>query len=224
MGLFHQFTLILESYAQKVPVEVFSLLGTFIEEVIAPIPSPFVMATAGSIAAIQSKPFVFLVWLSFIGAIGKLFGALILYFVADKAEDLVVVKFGKFLGVNHNDVEKIGQILSKPRGTFFLFLIRATPVIPSAPISAIAGILKVEIKTYLLATFFGTLIKNIIYSLVGYSGLETYRMVLNGVDQIETLIEIVIAFVFLAILGVLYYRRSKTNPLGWFSKLGNKEK
>ena len=46
----------LEKLAQYVPLEVFTVVGTFLEEVIAPIPSPFVLTTAGTITKAQNNP------------------------------------------------------------------------------------------------------------------------------------------------------------------------
>ena len=89
-----------EVYATQIPVEIFTFLGAFIEEVIAPVPSPIVMTLVGSIAAAQMTGLVFLFYLAIIGAVGKTLGAWLLYFITDKAEDLVFKRFGKFYVCN----------------------------------------------------------------------------------------------------------------------------
>src|SRR5687767_3333347 len=89
----------LRSAAQTVPVEWFTCAGAFSEEVVAPFPSPLILATAGAIAAQQGKGLAFLVWLSLIGAVGKLAGAWLVYVVADKLEGVFVGRFGRFVGV-----------------------------------------------------------------------------------------------------------------------------
>src|SRR3990167_9664077 len=96
------------SYADKLPLEVFLFAGSIIEEVIAPIPSPFIPVGAGTVAAVQEKPLLFLFWLAGFGAVGKVIGAWVLYFAAYKAEDIVLGKFGKFLGVSHKEIESVG--------------------------------------------------------------------------------------------------------------------
>ena len=97
----------LKSSANYLPLELSSFLGGLVEEVIAPIPSPFVMAAVGSAAYAQSKAFIMLAWLALVGSAGKTIGAWFIYFVADKMEDVVIEKFGKFLGVSHEQVEDI---------------------------------------------------------------------------------------------------------------------
>ncbi len=225
MGLFGEMTTLLETVAAKVSVELFALLGTFVEEIIAPIPSPFVMATAGSIAAAQGKTVTFLLWLALIGAVGKVFGALILYWLADKAEDVVMVKFGKFFGVSHTEVEKMGKLLTSGlRTNLILLSIRALPVIPSAPVSIVAGVIKINIRTYIWTTLVGTFVKNIVYGAAGYSGLEIYYAFIKGLESTESVVEVILAGIFLAVLAYLYYRRRQTNPVDWIRRWTSNKK
>ena len=60
MALFEKLEHIVLDYADQVPVELFSFIGSFIEEVIAPIPSPIVMIVTGTIAQAQEKPLHFI--------------------------------------------------------------------------------------------------------------------------------------------------------------------
>ena len=61
----------LKNSANYLPLELSSFLGGLVEEVIAPIPSPFVMAAVGSAAYAQSKAFIALAWLAIVGSVGK---------------------------------------------------------------------------------------------------------------------------------------------------------
>ena len=45
--MFHTLEQTLLSYADKLPLEIFLFIGSIVEEVIAPIPSPFVPVAAG---------------------------------------------------------------------------------------------------------------------------------------------------------------------------------
>lgn len=202
----------LKNSANYLPLELSSFLGGLVEEVIAPIPSPFVMAAVGTAAFAQSKSFLALVWLAVVGSAGKTIGAWFIYFVADKMEDILIPRFGKFLGVSHEDVEGIGK---KMKGNWkdglILFALRALPIVPSSPVSAVCGLIKVKIKMYLAATFFGNCIRNLFYIYVGYAGLSAYESMLNGLDNIESLVQTGI-FAILALCVVwIYWKRHQNS-------------
>ena len=74
----------LERLAQHVPLEVFTIIGTFLEEVIAPIPSPFVLATAGTITKAQNNPLSYIIFIAIIASISKTFGGYCLYIITVK--------------------------------------------------------------------------------------------------------------------------------------------
>lgn len=210
MSIFSQFEQVLIDYADKVPLELFVLVGTFIEEVIAPIPSPLLTTTAGSIAAIQGKPMTYLLVLSVIGATGKLFGAWLLYIFADKAEDIVLGKFGKFVGVSHADVEKVGKYLNGGiRDDLILIVLRAIPIIPSSVISIGSGVLKINIKTYLYTTFLGTIVRDYIFFYFGYVGISLFEGYIKGFESVESFIQIAVGVALFVFIGFAYYKRGK---------------
>src|SRR5690606_11653760 len=121
------------------------------------IPSPFVMTLAGSMAKAQGAPFWYLLVISVLAAVGKTVGAFILYWFSDKAEDIVLSRVGRFIGITHQEVEKFGQKFSGGRRDFItLLVIRSTPIIPSAPISLICGFVRIRLDLFSIASFFGT--------------------------------------------------------------------
>lgn len=210
MSFFDPFIASLESLTKVIPLELFVLAGSFIEEVVAPIPSPFVMVLAGSLAGAQGHPFVYLLLLALLGAVGKTIGAWILYVVADKLEDVVIAKFGRFLGVTHKEIESIGKKLNGGwQDNVFLLIARAIPVLPSAPISIACGIIKINIKTYLTSTFAGTFLRNMMYLYLGYAGLDNYKHITEGFEGVESLGQIALFGVIAAVVGWAYYKRRK---------------
>ena len=190
-----------------VSVELFTVFGAFIEEIIAPIPSPIIMMTSGVMVQSQGSPVVYLLWIAFIGAIAKTLASWILYFVADKLEDVFLGKFGKFFGVDHELVESIGSRLNKGLWDYVtIFLLRAIPVVPSAPVSVLAGFFKVDLKAYLVGTFLGTIVRNLIYLYIGFSGVDFFAKYNQGLVSIESYVEITL--VALA-LGVIVWVKMK---------------
>ena len=198
----------LEIYATKIPIELFVLLGSFIEEIIAPIPSPFIMTLSGSIAKAQQHTLTYLLILAVIGSFGKTLASWILYAIADKAEDIIITKYGRFFGVSHKEVESIGKMFNKGwKDNFFLFIARAIPIIPSSPISVVCGIIKLNLKTYLLSTFLGTIVRNLLYLYVGFIGLSSFEDMMEGLDSLESIIQLIIALGIIGVIIWAYYKR-----------------
>lgn len=214
MSLFSSLTQQLEAWAYQVPLPTFTFAGAMIEEIIAPIPSPIVMTLAGSIAASQNQTVVFLASLAFIGAIGKTLGSWVVYFIADKAEDIFVRRFGKFFEIKPDDIEAIGKVLNHNWKDYFIItLMRAIPVFPTAPVSIVCGLIKINLKTYIVGTFLGTLIRNVFYLYLGFSGLQSLQ---SGLDSLESLMQLVLFALFILAFFYFYHQRKKKNPFEQF--------
>ncbi len=199
----------LKNSAGYLPLELSSFAGGLIEEIIAPIPSPFVMAAVGSAAYAQTKGFLALLVYAIAGSAGKTLGAWVIYIIADKLEDVVVGKLGRFLGISHKEIESIGKHFKGKRDGLMLFTLRALPIVPSSPVSAVCGIIKVNLKTYLTATFLGNIPRNLIYIYLGYSGISAYQSVLSGLDSAESVVQILVFVSLLAFAGWMYWKRTQ---------------
>lgn len=198
------------SFANYLPLEVFSAIASFVEEIIMPIPSPAVMMITGSIAALQHRPVYSLIILALFGAIGKLFGAMIVYFFSDKIEDLLATRWGKFFGLNHSDIEKFGKRLGNGwKDYFILTILRALPIIPSSVLSVGCGILKVEYRLFLISTFIGTIVRDSIYIYAGYIGTTTATSFIRQSSSIESIIQALVGILIFTGLIFAYFRRSK---------------
>ena len=210
----------LENLAQSIPVTWFVFIGSLIEEILAPIPSPLVMMLAGSISASQGSSFLFLGLLASIGAFSKSIGSLIIYILADKAEDVVIDKFGKFLGVSHDDTEGIGKFLGKgTHDAFAILLLRAVPVMPTAPVSVIAGLIKIDLKTYLLSSFLGLVVRNLIYLYLGYVSLGALESLNEGFESLEKIGYLILSVIGGMALLWLYRRRQQGSVLSLVDNL-----
>lgn len=208
MAFFSKLEVVITSYADKVPLEFFSFAGSFIEEVVAPIPSPIIMTVTGTLASVQDKPLAYLLVLAVLGAAGKVLGASVLYLVADKLEDLFLVKFGKFLGVTHKEVESVGKHISGSwRDVVLLTFVRMLPIVPSAPVSIACGLLKVKKWVFWISTFLGTIVRDSIYLYIGFSGISTLQSMLSGLNTIESLVQGFLFFLFAALLFYLYHNK-----------------
>ena len=202
---------ILLSFAHSLPLEAFVLIASFVEEVVAPIPSPTVMVLAGSFARVQEYMMPALIVLALIGAVGKTIGAIVVYYITDKAEDVVMNKFGKFFGVTHEDVEKLGKKLGNGfRDYILLTTLRALPFMPSVVVSVGSGLLKVPIKLFIISTFLGTIIRDGFYLYAGYVGATALFAIINQSSSLETVVEVLVVLGVLAFIGYRIYLRKKS--------------
>lgn len=211
MHLFIQLESFLISLAEKLPLEIFVVVGSFVEEVIAPIPSPTVMIVSGSAAQIQGYALYMLIILALLGALGKVLGALLVYFISDKAENIVMHKCEKFFNVTHADVEKLGSKLGNgTRDYVLLTFLRALPFIPSVVLSVGAGLLKIPLPLFIMSTFLGTVIRDGVYLYAGYIGTEAIASFVKGSEYLEKYILTFFIVAFLCIFSwFIYQRRAK---------------
>lgn len=178
------------------PLEVFVFIGTFIEEVVSPIPSFIVMVPAGVAAHVQEQPLIYLVLLATIASCGRIIGGSLLYFLADKLEDVIFANGRRFFGVTHEDVEGFGKKLSSKRAGhswLVLFLLSAIPFLPTAALSMACGFIKVRFSTFVTSNFLGSIINGLFFLWVGYAGLETAK--LFGKFEFATQVAVIIALV-----------------------------
>jgi len=192
-----------------VPLPIFTFLGAFIEELIAPIPSPVVMTLAGSLAAAEKYTLISLLLLALTGAIGKTIGSFLIYYISSVAEDFILNKLGRFIGVSHKDVESISNKLnSGKRDDLVLFLLRAIPIVPTAPVSVVCGLIKINLKTYLYATFLGTFVRNIIYLYLGFTSLNAVENINSDIDSLEKFGYMII-LVLIGLIFLFIYKQKK---------------
>lgn len=202
--MFTTLEIALISLLHTLPLEVFAFVASFIEEVIAPIPSPTVMVLTGSAASVQEYTLYGLIVLALIAALGKTLGALVVYTIADRGENFILEKFSRFSRVSHTDIERLGAHLRGDlRDYVLLTTLRALPFIPSVVVSVGSGLLKVEKRLFIVSTILGTIIRDSVYLYFGFVGTDVLGDIITGSASVETAIEIgalmcvVIGFVYL---------------------------
>lgn len=204
--------------SQNISVELFSFVGPFIEETIAPIPSPLVMGSAGTMAQAQGKTVYYLLLLAIIAGVAKTIGSIIFYFLADKAEDLFSSKFAHLIGIDGFSAESIGKYFSNTKkDDLIIVLLRAFPLLPGTPISLFCGLVKLNLLNFTIATFIGTTLRSLLFAWLGYSGFSNYQNMLNNFDKGETIINIVIFVAVAAFLAYLFRLRQQGKLDKWLN-------
>ncbi len=193
----------------QVPLPFYVFIGEVIEEIISPIPSQVVLGTAGSIAFLQGWPLVSLLALSLLGSLAKSITTMGFYIVADKLEDRLVPMFGKYIGITHDDIESIGKRFDKggKREFFSLFLLRCLPILPSAPLSIVCGLVKVNAKTFFWSTVAGNWVRGLMILLAGYLGFDVLESVLHGVVNGRVMVTFGVVLALIGVTVWVYWQR-----------------
>lgn len=173
----------------RVPVEWFAVIASFLEEIVAPIPSPLVGAFVGSLAHTSSYEIVgALLFLGFLMALGKTLACGIIYEVMRYASKATAEHLERFFGIRHEDLIAAGGYFTGTiKNYILLILARAIPFIPSSPISILAGIIKAPLLFYLLATFIGSFIRSMLFIYIGYAGYSGYLQATEYLPHIEVI-------------------------------------
>ncbi len=202
---------VVKYYAFHTPLELFVFVGSFLEEVISPIPSALIMGTAGSLALLQGDPLWYLLLLAAIGNAGKTLGAWLYYLIGDRLEDVFIVKATKWFGIRHEDLESIGKRFVghhwKDGGV--LFLLRLLPPFPTTPVSVVAGIIKMDLRVFLIATYAGNFFKDLLYLYIGYAGIARLHTLWRHVESMKIAVDIAIVITFAILFFILYTERGR---------------
>jgi len=199
---------LIKSLSHTIPLDVFAFIGSFMEEIIAPIPSPLVMTTAGTLAHTQNHTLLYLFWLAQAASAGKTIASWLYYVVADKTEDLVLTRFGKFIGISHHDVESVGKHFNGTwRDDIVLLVVRALPIMPTSLVSIVCGFIKLNMRTYLQSTFIGYFIRSFIFLYLGFTGMAAYGNLEGNMSNIESFMKVALTFGLIGLLGWVFYKR-----------------
>lgn len=186
----------------QIPIELIVFSGSIIEEIFPFLPSPLLLV----IAKITTYTVLHILLLISIATFGKTIGSLFLYFLADKTEDFIVGRFGKWFNFSHRNVENIGRRFTGSwKDIIVLIFLRAVPIIPTTPVSLVCGIIKLNIRTYLVSTFIGSFIR--IFLLL-YLGMGAYRLLITHTDNA---VKVLLVFIIVCLIGWFYYKRKSSS-------------
>ncbi|TQR29368.1 DedA family protein [Campylobacter sp. MIT 99-7217] len=169
-----------------------------LESCFIPFPSEVVMIPAGYLA-FKGELNLYLCILC--GVLGSIFGALINYYLCFFWGRSVILRFGKYIGINEAKFSKFEEFFEK-HGEFSTFICRLLPGIRQY-ISMPAGLAKMKMFNFILYTGLGSFIWVSILSLLGYfvgQNEELIRLYLK---------EILIGLVIFAVLASLIYIKVK---------------
>lgn len=140
-------------------------------------------------------------WIAtFAGAFGNLAGSLLAYWIGFKGGRPLIEKYGKYIFLSHNDLDKSEKWFSS-YGELTVFFGRLLPVVRTY-ISFPAGIAKMDLKKFSFYTFIGALPWCVLFTWLGVkmgANWEKIRQTLHNFDMlILVLVVLVIVWFFCA--------------------------
>ncbi len=175
------------------------LLAMFLENLFPPIPSELIMPLGGFYVFQGNLNFFPVI---FAGLIGTLLGALPWYgigrFMNEKKLEIWLTKYGKWLGINPNELNR-SRVWFNKHGRSLIFWGRLVPGIRTL-ISVPAGIELMPITPFLIWTTAGSLIWVLFLTTAGIILGESYSMVEVWIDPVSKVIKVIICISLIAII------------------------
>lgn len=187
-------------------------LATFFAQVIPPISTPVVVFASGFLFLPENVSMFFFQKLIFTlalpAALGVTIGSLFIYYLGFFLGKPLLDKWGRFLNLSWNDVEKLEK---KFENSFWdelvLFGLRVFPIVPTFSISLTCGLIRFNIYSYLFFTFFGTFVKVLMLAPLGWQAnafYHKYAFLISGIEKIGL-------FVVVVAIAVFIFRRISRN-------------
>mgnify|MGYP005842896421 CR=1 FL=1 len=200
-------------------IEKYGLLGVFVgsilEEIVAPIPSPVVMMAAGAGLLGTYEGFSIalalnLLLIALVGSTGATIGSYFMYGIGYFGGKPFVEKTSRFTGVSWKEVEKLQNKLSKSKSDELTIAgLRSIPVMPSVIIAVSCGVLRINPISYTLSFFSGGILRNIIFLTIGWQVGAAYAQSAEGFENVTDWVTKLIALCLVLGVGYLYWRRHK---------------
>ncbi len=186
------------------------VFGVMVESILAPIPSPLIIMTAGLVLIdpelVLTAGLWKILWMVTIPAsIGQTIGNYVIYGIGSYGGKPLIKKYQRWLGFSWRDVIKVKKKLDKNQ-RWSLFVLRAIPIMPLSIISGCAGLVKIDWKKFGLFSFLGLLPRNFILAFIGWKLSGVYLKIAERIDSIESLLTLTIAGIIIAFILVKHFK------------------
>lgn len=188
-------------------------LGCILEQLIVPIPASLIVLTSTflvlkgtsfSLAALGTL----LVKIVVPASLGITLGSLVYYTLAYKLGMPFIKRTSKYLGVSEEDVEDVQRKVDESRyDDFFIFLARCLPIIPSIAINLFCGLIRYDLKKYIITTFLGSAVQIFGWGMLAWFSGNIYLILEDKISYIGNIITIVI--VGIVVYFIIMKRREK---------------
>jgi len=188
-------------------------IGVVLENIFTLIPSALVPLMAGAIIipsdATQTNVIIqSLISIGFTGAFASTICTTPLYILSYIGGKKLIDKFGGYIGISWNEVEKV-KVKIEGKNDFAIILLRFLPVIPISPVSIALGIVRYGAMRFILTTFIGVLPRYLTLGLIGWMMREAIWTIIYVMEAIETIIITAISLSILTYIILKVIKRSR---------------
>ncbi|HEU0028684.1 MAG TPA: DedA family protein [Ktedonobacterales bacterium] len=144
-----------------------------------PLPNELVLLLLGSLIEQRGSPGE-LVALVVVATAGSLLGATTAYFIGARGGRKAVLRVGRYLRLNEARLEAVERWLANSTG-FAIGIARITPFVRTVA-SFPAGVLRLPLRTFIIATSIGSLLWCVALVTVGYILGEDYMLAVHFIE------------------------------------------
>jgi membrane protein DedA with SNARE-associated domain len=173
-----------------------------LESACIPIPSEVIMPLSGYLAWKRTLDFV---GVTLAGSLGSMLGSLAAYYAGLKLGRPFIVKYGKYILMGEKDLERAEKWFARYGGKA-TFIARMLPVVRTF-ISLPAGIGRMEIRTFTLYSFVGSIPWCALMAWLGYILGDSWRVIFDVYGHYVDYA--IIAIIAAIVVYYLYLRRRK---------------
>ena len=166
------------------------------------VPIEPMMLFVGSLAA-GLHPHIFLPLAILAATLGCLVFSVIAYKIGERAGTPAIARVGRYVGLNQTRADHI-ELWLRHRGALGVFVARETPMVRTYG-SFIMGAARIPIRTFLIATFLGSLVYTTIFITLGEVLGANYRAPLGWLDSHVGAGDAVIVIAVIAALLALHH-------------------
>ena len=168
-----------------------------LEAVIIVIPSEFILATGGILAAKG----IFNFWITFfVGLLGSVFCAIVIYFMGYYGGKAFIKKYGKYFFMKSDDVSKSNDWYSK-YGLIAALIGRNIPIVRTL-ISLPIGIARLSFTKFLVYTIIGSIPWTFVFVYFGYTLGSRWTIIKDITDRLK--VPIIILLIIYLISKIFY--------------------
>ena len=178
-------------------------LGMILEAVIIVIPSEAILATGGILA---SRGVFSFFGAFFIGLVGSVFCAIVIYFMGYFGGRPFIRKFGKYFFMKEEDIEKSDSWFLR-YGMFGALIGRNFPIIRTL-ISLPIGIMRMSFFKFLIFTIIGSIPWTFLFVYLGYALGNSWIYVSAKISWLKLPIKILLTFIV-----IFYFYKKITKKL-----------
>ena len=176
-------------------------IGMVLEAVIIVIPSELILATGGILASRG----IFNFWITFfVGLLGSVFCAIVIYFMGYFGGKPFIEKYGKYFFMKNNDISKSNGWFFK-YGLFASLIGRNIPIVRTL-ISLPIGIARLSFFKFVIYTTIGSIPWTFVFVYFGYSLGNNWIIIKNYTDRLKVPI---IILIIIFILSKIYCKIKK---------------